>query len=160
MEIKITKTTTPKQKPLDESKLGFGRVMTDHMFLMNYDAGQGWHDARVVPYGPLELDPSCMVLHYAQEVFEGLKAYRWADGSVRLFRPEENARRMQRSNERMCIPTVAEADFVQAVKTLVKVDEDWCPTRRGPRCISGRLCLPQTAIWGYTPQRAICSASS
>ena len=90
MEIKITKTTTPKQKPLDESKLGFGRVMTDHMFLMNYDAGQGWHDARVVPYGPLELDPSCMVLHYAQEVFEGLKAYRWADGSVRLFRPEVN----------------------------------------------------------------------
>lgn len=131
MEIKITKTTTPKQKPLDESKLGFGRVMTDHMFLMNYDAGQGWHDARVVPYGPLELDPSCMVLHYAQEVFEGLKAYRWADGSVRLFRPEENARRMQRSNERMCIPTVAEADFVQAVKTLVKVDEDWVPHQEG-----------------------------
>lgn len=72
-----------------------------------------------------------MVLHYAQEVFEGLKAYRWADGSVRLFRPEENARRMQRSNERMCIPTVAEADFVQAVKTLVKVDEDWVPHQEG-----------------------------
>ena len=131
MEIKITKTTAPKQKPQDESKLGFGRVMTDHMFLMNYNAGQGWHDARIVPYGPLELDPSSMVLHYAQEVFEGLKAYRWADGSVHLFRPEENARRMQRSNERMCIPAIAEEDFVQAVKTLVKLDQDWVPHQEG-----------------------------
>lgn len=131
MEIKITKTTTPKQKPQDESKLGFGRVMTDHMFLMNYNAGQGWHDARIVPYGPLELDPSSMVLHYAQEVFEGLKAYRWADGSIHLFRPEENARRMQRSNERMCIPAIAEEDFVQAVKTLVKLDQDWVPHQEG-----------------------------
>ena len=131
MEIKITKTTAPKQKPQDESKLGFGRVMTDHMFLMNYNAGQGWHDARIVPYGPLELDPSSMVLHYAQEVFEGLKAYRWADGSVHMFRPEENARRMQRSNERMCIPAIAEEDFVQAVKTLVKLDQDWVPHQEG-----------------------------
>lgn len=131
MEIKITKTTAPKQKPQDESKLGFGRVMTDHMFLMDYNAGQGWHDARIVPYGPLELDPSSMVLHYAQEVFEGLKAYRWADGSVHLFRPEENARRMQRSNERMCIPAIAEEDFVQAVKTLVKLDQDWVPHQEG-----------------------------
>lgn len=131
MEIKITKTTAPKQKPQDESKLGFGRVMTDHMFLMNYNAGQGWHDARIVPYSPLELDPSSMVLHYAQEVFEGLKAYRWADGSVHLFRPEENARRMQRSNERMCIPAIAEEDFVQAVKTLVKLDQDWVPHQEG-----------------------------
>ena len=131
MEIKITKTTAPKQKPQDESKLGFGRVMTDHMFLMNYNAGQGWHDARIVPYGPLELDPSSMVLHYAQEVFEGLKAYRWADGSIHLFRPEENARRMQRSNERMCIPAIAEEDFVQAVKTLVKLDQDWVPHQEG-----------------------------
>lgn len=131
MEIKITKTTAPKQKPQDESKLGFGCVMTDHMFLMNYNAGQGWHDARIVPYGPLELDPSSMVLHYAQEVFEGLKAYRWADGSVHLFRPEENARRMQRSNERMCIPAIAEGDFVQAVKTLVKLDQDWVPHQEG-----------------------------
>ena len=118
MEIKITKTTAPKQKPQDESKLGFGRVMTDHMFLMNYNAGQGWHDARIVPYGPLELDPSSMVLHYAQEVFEGLKAYRWADGSVHLFRPEENARRMQRSNERMCIPAIAE-------RTLYRRSRRW-----------------------------------
>ena len=131
MEIKITRTTTPKEKPQDESKLGFGRVMTDHMFLMNYDEGQGWHDARVVPYAPLQMDPSCMVLHYAQEVFEGLKAYRWADGSVHLFRPIENARRLQNSNERMCIPMIDENDFVEAVKTVVKVDEDWVPHQEG-----------------------------
>jgi branched-chain amino acid aminotransferase len=131
MEIKITKTTNPKARPQDESKLGFGRVMSDHMFLMDYNEGQGWHDARIVPYGPLELDPSSMVLHYAQEVFEGLKAYRWADGSIHLFRPEENARRMQRSNERMCIPAIPEEDFVQAVKALVRVDADWVPHQEG-----------------------------
>ena len=86
MEISITKTTTPKQKPADESKLGFGQYYTDHMFIMNYDEGEGWHNPRIVPYGPFELDPAAMVLHYAQEIFEGMKAYRTADGSIQLFR--------------------------------------------------------------------------
>ncbi|MDD3165503.1 MAG: branched-chain amino acid aminotransferase [Oscillospiraceae bacterium] len=131
MEIKITKTTTPKEKPVDESKLGFGQVMSDHMFLMNYTEGRGWHDARVTPYAPLPMDPSCMVLHYAQEVFEGMKAYRWADGSVHLFRPEENAKRLQDSSDRLCIPQIPVDDFVQAVKTLVAVDKDWVPHQEG-----------------------------
>ena len=96
MEISITKTTTPKQKPADESKLGFGQYYTDHMFIMNYDEGEGWHNPRIVPYGPFELDPAAMVLHYAQEIFEGMKAYRTADGSIQLFRPDKNmARRWQ-----------------------------------------------------------------
>ncbi len=126
MQIKIEKTTTPKQKP-DWKNLGFGHIFTDHMFIMDYDEGMGWHDARVVPYAPLQLDPSALVFHYAQECFEGLKAYRTADGSVQLFRPDKNAERMQSTHERLCIPEIPVADFVDAVKTLVSVDKDWVP---------------------------------
>ncbi|MDD6188849.1 MAG: branched-chain amino acid aminotransferase [Clostridiales bacterium] len=126
----VTRTTAPKEKP-DESSLGFGKKFSDHMFMMNYTQGQGWHDGRIVPYGPFELDPSCMVFHYAQEIFEGMKAYRTEDGSVQLFRPIENARRINSSAERMCIPTIPEEDFVDAVKELVAVDEDWVPHSPG-----------------------------
>ena len=126
MEIRIEKTTTPKQKP-DWKNLGFGHIFTDHMFIMDYDAGQGWHDARIVPYQPLVLDPSALVFHYAQECFEGLKAYRCADGSVQLFRPDKNAERMQSTHDRLCIPQIPVADFVDAVKALVSVDKDWVP---------------------------------
>ena len=126
MEIKIQKTTTPKQKP-DWKNLGFGHIFTDHMFIMDYDEGQGWHDARIVPYQPLVLDPSALVFHYAQECFEGLKAYRCADGSVQLFRPDKNAERMQSTHDRLCIPQIPVADFVDAVKALVSVDKDWVP---------------------------------
>lgn len=128
--IQITKAVNLKTKP-DPKALGFGKFFTDHMFQMEYTAGQGWHDPRVIPYGPLVLDPSAMVFHYAQEVFEGLKAYRRPDGGVQLFRPEENARRMIRSCERMCIPPVPEEMFVQAVKTLVSVEKDWVPSEPG-----------------------------
>ncbi len=126
MQIKIQKTTTPKAKP-DWKNLGFGHIFTDHMFIMDYDEGQGWHDARIVPYQPLVLDPSALVFHYAQECFEGLKAYRCADGSVQLFRPDKNAERMQSTHERLCIPEIPVADFVDAVKALVSVDKDWVP---------------------------------
>ncbi|MCD8142072.1 MAG: branched-chain amino acid aminotransferase [Clostridiales bacterium] len=126
-DIRIELTKTPKEKPADESKLGFGKIFTDHMFLMNYTDGQGWHDARIVPYAPIPLDLSTMALHYAQEIFEGLKAYRVADGSVQLFRPYENARRFNNSAARMCIPTIDEDLFVTAIKTLVDVDRDWVP---------------------------------
>ena len=127
MEIKITLTQTPKQKP-DEGNLGFGTRYTDHMFLMDYTEGQGWHDARIEPYHPLSLDPAATVLHYAQESFEGMKAYRTDDGRVTLFRPEKNAERFQSTNRRMCIPEVPVEDFVQAVKTLVSIDRDWVPS--------------------------------
>ncbi len=126
MQIRIEKTTTPKQKP-DWKNLGFGHIFTDHMFIMDYDEGMGWHDARIVPYAPLELDPSALVFHYAQECFEGLKAYRTADGGVQLFRPDKNAERMQSTHERLCIPEIPVADFVDAVKALVSVDKDWVP---------------------------------
>jgi branched-chain amino acid aminotransferase len=131
MQIKIQRTTAPKQKPADQSKLGFGNYYTDHMFLMNYDEGQGWHDPRIVPYGPIELDPAAMCLHYGQEVFEGLKAYRTKQGKILLFRPDRNMARLNLSNERLCIPLIDEDFAVEAIKQLVKVDEDWIPTEEG-----------------------------
>lgn len=130
MEIKIQKTAAPKQKP-DQTKLGFGNYYTDHMFIMNYDEGQGWHDPRIVPYAPFEIDPASMVLHYAQEVFEGLKAYRTAEGKIQLFRPEKNMARLNVSCDRLCIPKIDEEFAIKAIKTLVKVDEDWIPTAEG-----------------------------
>ncbi len=130
LDIKITKTTAPKEKP-DESKLGFGKVFTDHMFVMDYTEGQGWHDARVVPYASFPLDPATVVFHYAQEVFEGLKAYRSADNTIQLFRPDCNAKRMQDSCDRLCIPRIPVEDFIQAVKTLVETDKDWVPHVEG-----------------------------
>ena len=131
LDIKITKTTAPKTKPADESKLGFGKIFSDHMFLMDYDKGQGWHDARIVPYAPFALDPACVVFHYAQEIFEGMKAYRTADNKIQLFRPECNAQRMQDSCDRMCIPQIPVDDYVQAVKALVEIDKDWVPHSEG-----------------------------
>jgi branched-chain amino acid aminotransferase len=131
MDIRVELTKNPKAKPTDESNLGFGHVFTDHMFIMNYDKGQGWHDARIVPYAPLELSPAAMCLHYAQEVFEGLKAYRTADGSVQMFRPEENFKRLNISNQRLVIPEV-DVDFcIKALDKLVSIDKDWVPHTDG-----------------------------
>ena len=129
-DIKITLAETRKPLP-DPDTLVCGKTFTDHMFLMDYDAGQGWHDPRIVPYGPLSLEPSCMVFHYAQELFEGMKAYRTPEGRVQLFRPMENALRFNNSCERMCVPPIDPEFFVQAVKTLVKVDQDWVPHKKG-----------------------------
>ena len=127
MDIRFEKRQTLKEKP-DETNLGFGKYMTDYMFICDWSKEQGWHDARIVPEGPIEMDPACMVLHYAQETFEGLKAYRTAEGKIQLFRPDMNAKRMIRSNERLCMPGFPEEDFVEAVKALVKVEEDWVPS--------------------------------
>src|SRR5690606_24739341 len=117
-----------KRKPEAGDGLGFGKIFTDHMFLMDYIEGIGWHDPRIVPYGPFTLDPAAMVFHYGQAVFEGLKAFRTANGAVRLFRPEQNARRLNRSNDRIGIPQLDEEFFVEALRKLVAVDADWVPT--------------------------------
>ena len=106
---------------------GFGRVFTDHMVTIRYSDAKGWHDAKVGPRAPLTLDPATAVLHSAQEIFEGLKAYRLADGSMALFRPEQNARRFQRSAKRLAMPELPEDMFLQACKQLVQVDKDWFP---------------------------------
>ena len=130
LDIKITRTAAPKEKP-DENNLGFAKHFTDHMFMMEYDAGEGWHDPRVVPYQNLSLDPACVVFHYAQEVFEGMKAYRTAEGKILLFRPECNGERMVDTCDRMCIPPIPVEDYVQAVQALVTVDCDWVPHKDG-----------------------------
>jgi len=130
MEITFEKREQLKAKP-DQHELGFGRYMTDYMFLIDWEHERGWHDARIVPYAPLSIDPACNVLHYALETFEGLKAYRGADGTIRLFRPERNARRMNRSNERLCMPDIPEELFLEAVKAMVRLEQDWVPSEPG-----------------------------
>lgn len=127
MDIRFEKREVLKDKP-DQKNLGFGKYMTDYMFVMDWHKDEGWVDPRIVPYAPIELDPAEMVLHYAQETFEGMKAYRTAEGKIQLFRPEMNARRMNNSNARLCMPEIPEEMFVQAVKALVKVEEDWVPS--------------------------------
>lgn len=129
-DIRIEKTKNPKQKP-DQNNLGFGQYFTDHMFIMDYTEGKGWHDARIVPYAPLELDPATMVFHYGQAIFEGLKAYRANNGKVLLFRPNKNMERINNSNERLCIPPIDEEFGVEAIKALVKLDQDWIPVAEG-----------------------------
>ena len=130
MEIKIIKTQTPKAKP-DEANLGFGKIFTDHMFIMEYDTGMGWHDARIVPYGDIALSPAAMVFHYGQEIFEGMKAYRTPDGEIQFFRPEENFKRLNQSAERLVIPELPVEDALQALHALVEVDKDWVPHNDG-----------------------------
>ena len=130
MEIKVTKTTAPKEKPPVDS-LGFGVYFTDHMFVMDYTEGKGWHDPQIVPYGSVALDPSCMVFHYGQSVFEGLKAYKADDGGVLLFRPHSNMKRINISNDRLCIPQIDEEFAVDAIKELVQIDRDWIPEGKG-----------------------------
>lgn len=127
MDIKIEKTTCPKEKP-DSATLGFGKKFTDHMFIMEYTEGEGWKNPRIIPFGNISLHPASTVFHYGAEIFEGLKAYRTPEGKIQLFRPEENAKRMNNSAERMCLPEIPEADFVQALETLVKIDADWVPS--------------------------------
>lgn len=129
LDIKITRTTAPKAKPT--GKLGFGKIFTDHMFVMDYTRGKGWHDPRIVPFQDITLSPAAMVFHYGQEMFEGLKAYKGADGKNYLFRPDMNAKRTNNTNDRLCIPRVPEEDYVQAVKAIVSVDQDWIPTEPG-----------------------------
>lgn len=129
MQITKTLTISPKAKPT--GTLGFGKIFTDHMFIMDYSTEKGWHDARIVPYGEISLSPACMVFHYGQEMFEGMKAYRAKDGRILLFRPEKNIERMNNTNERMCIPQVDKADVLQAIEELVWTDSDWIPTEPG-----------------------------
>jgi branched-chain amino acid aminotransferase len=133
MEIKVLPLPEEKRKARfgDESKLGFGKIFTDRMLIVEWKAGQGWVDARIQPYAPFVLDPSCLVFHYAQEIFEGLKAYKWADGSIALFRPEMNARRFNLSADRLCMPEVPEELFLQGITELIRLEKDWVPGTEG-----------------------------
>ncbi|MBR5191980.1 MAG: branched-chain amino acid aminotransferase [Clostridia bacterium] len=130
MEISITKTTCPGTLP-EASTLGFGKVFTDHMFIMEYNAEKGWHDAKIVPFQKIALHPASTVLHYGSEIFEGLKAYRTLEGNVQLFRPMENIRRMNRSAERMCLPQIPEDMFLEALVKFIDFEKDWVPSATG-----------------------------
>ena len=153
LDIKITRTETPKAKPAPGQKLGFGKIFTDHMFVMNYTEGQGWHDARVVPFQNISLSPAAMVYHYGQEMFEGLKAYKGDDGEVYLFRPDMNAKRTNASNERLVIPQLPEEDFVQAVKAVVDVDRDWVPTEPGTSLYIRPFIIATDEFLGVAPSK-------
>jgi branched-chain amino acid aminotransferase len=131
-------TVSPAANPITDDERhailadpGFGRYHTDHMVSIDYTEDQGWHDARVTAYGPIELDPSAIVLHYAQEIFEGLKAYRWADGSIVSFRAEANAARLRTSAQRIAIPELPEELFLESLRQLIAVDNHWVPPAGG-----------------------------
>ena len=130
MQLTITKTDNFKAKP-DESNLGFGTIFTDHMFNMDYSPEKGWHNPRIEPYGSLDMDPSIMVLHYGQGVFEGLKAYRTASGDIQLFRPKQNFKRLNRSSKIICIPEIDESFALEALKQLINVEKNWVPSVPG-----------------------------
>jgi len=130
-DIKVVLADKLKDKPQDESKLGFGKLFTDHMFMMNYSAEKGWHDPRVEPYHSFEIDPATMVLHYGQSIFEGMKCYRRADGGLQLFRPRDNFRRFNISADRLSIPTFDEELVLAGLKKLLEVEKDWVPHNEG-----------------------------
>ncbi|MEG1584445.1 MAG: branched-chain amino acid aminotransferase, partial [Anaerovorax sp.] len=126
----VTKNPQPKVKPNPDG-LGFGDIFSDHMFMMDYTDGIGWHDGRIVPYAPIPMEPAASVFHYGQEMFEGLKAYKTAAGKVQLFRPDKNAERTNNTNDRICIPQIDPELYVEAVKAVVSLDADWIPTKEG-----------------------------
>lgn len=129
-QFPVQRTAHPKEKP-DPSTLVFGKVMTDHMLVIDYAPEKGWHDGRIVPYGPISLEPAAMVFHYGQEMFEGLKAYKDASGKVRLFRPDKNAERINNTNDRMCMPAIDPQLVIDGIKAIVDADRDWIPTEPG-----------------------------
>ena len=133
MEIKVIQAAPEKRKakPADESQLGFGKIFTDHFFTMTWHAGRGWHDPLIEPYRPLQLDPTAMCLHYGQEIFEGMKAYRGKGGALFLFRPTENIRRMNVSAERLCMPRIDEGLFLEALTKLILLEKEWIPHGSG-----------------------------
>lgn len=150
MEIVWQRTTAPKAKP-DPDKLGFGRVFTDHIFVMDYNPDQGWHDPRIIPYGPLELDPATVTLHYAQAVFEGMKAYRTVDGRILLFRPRLNIARLNQSCDRLCIPPVDTEFVLKALKQLLRIEQDWIPSAPGTSLYIRPFIFAADTILGVHP---------
>lgn len=153
LHIKVHKTTTPKPKPAADQPLGFGHIFTDHMFQMTYTEGEGWHSPQIVPFQNLSLSPAAMVLHYGQEAFEGLKAYRSPEGKPLLFRPRMNAQRANLSSERLCIPTIPEDDFLQAVKAIVAMDQDWIPSAPGTSLYVRPFVIATDEFLGVAPSR-------
>lgn len=131
IELRLKTKEELRPKPEDESSLGFGDIFTDHMFKMDYAEGRGWTNPRIEPYGPICLDPAAMSIHYGQQIFEGLKAYRARDGRILLFRAEENFLRMNRSAKRLCMPELDVGFVLEALKRLITIEKDWVPKSKG-----------------------------
>lgn len=153
LNIKFEKRNELKTLPSHDDPLTFGTIFTDHMFIMDYIEDFGWIDPRIIPYGPLSLDPSTMVFHYGQEMFEGLKAYRAKDERVLLFRPDKNIKRANSTNDRICIPTIPEEDFMQAIKEIVKVDQRWIPTKEGTSLYIRPFIIATDPFLGVRPSK-------
>ena len=151
--IRIVKATTLKQKPRD-ADLGFGQIFTDHMFLADFQEEKGWYDPRVEPYGPLPLDPAAAVLHYAQSIFDGLKAFRGVDGQVRLFRPQKHVERMANSARRLCIPPVDLSLALDSIVTLVGIERDWVPKTIGTSLYVRPAIIATEPFLGVRPAKA------
>jgi branched-chain amino acid aminotransferase len=151
--IRITKATHLKPKPKD-SELGFGQIFTDHMFLADFQEGKGWYDPRVEPYGPIPMDPAAAVLHYAQAVFDGLKAFRGVDGTVRLFRPQKHVERLSNSARRLCIPPLDPELALQSIVTLVRLDRDWVPRTIGTSLYIRPVIIATEPFLGVRPAKS------
>jgi branched-chain amino acid aminotransferase len=153
MDIRDQSTVRPPDVPLDPAKLTFGRHFSPNMFLMDWHEGAGWHDPRIVPYGPLALTPAAMVFHYGQEIFEGLKAFRHPDGTVHLFRPDRNAARFNRSATRMSMPEVPVSIQLEAMHALVAKDRDWVPPAPGTLYVRPAMIATQEALGVHSSNR-------
>ncbi|OGL00962.1 MAG: branched chain amino acid aminotransferase [Candidatus Rokubacteria bacterium RIFCSPHIGHO2_12_FULL_73_22] len=151
--IRITRAATKKRKPKD-SELTFGTVFTDHMFVMDFQEEKGWYDPRIEPYGPLSLDPACAVLHYAQAVFDGLKAFHGTDGKVRLFRPQQHLARMNGSARRMCIPPLDPELALRSLVELVGLERDWVPSTVGTSLYVRPTIIASEPFLGVRPAKA------
>lgn len=152
LKIDITLSTEKKQKPSFDN-LEFGKYFTDHMFIWNYTEGKGWHDPRIVPYQPITLDPAATVFHYGQTVFEGLKAYMTKDEQVLLFRPDENFKRFNRSNDRLVMPELDEEGALSALKQLIQIERDWIPTAEGTSLYIRPFMIATEAFLGVHPAK-------
>jgi len=151
IKVKRVSEKKRKEKPTDESKLGFGQIFTDRFFTMKYKEGQGWYDAMIEPYHPIVLDPAAVCLHYGQLIFEGLKAYRGKAGAIYLFRPYENIKRMNASAERLCMPTVDPDVFFQGLKKLALLEKDWIPRGIGTSLYIRPTMIATEAFLGVHP---------
>jgi branched-chain amino acid aminotransferase len=150
LTIAVERTTAHKAKPAID-QLSFGKYFTDHMFILDYEAGKGWHHPRIIPYQPIQLDPAAKVFHYGQTVFEGMKAYRTPEGRILLFRPYKNLQRLNRSNARLSIPSLDEGLVMEALRQLIKVDEDWIPTEQGTSLYIRPFVIATQATLGVSP---------
>lgn len=150
LEIKIEQSVNLKVKP-PQDQLGFGIYYTDHMYIIDYDVDIGWYQPRIVPYQPIVLDPAAKVFHYGQTIFEGLKAYRAEDGRVLLFRPDMNIQRLNRSNERMCVPPIDQNIVLDALKQLISVDQDWIPSEDGTSLYIRPFVIATQPVLGVAP---------